>query len=176
MAATTTTAITAEKKQWHEDFPAPTVTAEVMPQRRLMQMLSLQGLASVLVVDVRRTDYEGGCIRGSLNIPAQGFFWNRGILYELAYKADFQWVVFTCGSSNGRAPRCAAWFLEHIRSVGDEDMQCMVLEGGMKGWVKAGPQFTRLMDGYQESHWQKLLADEDADLGPKRQEISLSGP
>ena len=26
----------------------------------------------------RRTDYEGGAIRGSLNIPAQGFWWNRG--------------------------------------------------------------------------------------------------
>jgi arsenical-resistance protein 2 len=72
---------TAEsEKQWHESFPPTTVTAEVMPQHRLMQMLSLQGLASVLVIDVRRTDYEGGCIRGSLNIPAQGFYWNMGIL------------------------------------------------------------------------------------------------
>jgi arsenical-resistance protein 2 len=39
-------------------------------------------------------------------------------------------------------------------------MQCMVLEGGMKGWVKAGAQFTRLMDGFKEDYWEKLLADE----------------
>lgn len=63
-------------------------------------MLSLRGVGAILVIDVRRTDYEGGSIRGSLNIPAQGFYWNRGMLYELAYKADIQWVVFTCGMSS----------------------------------------------------------------------------
>jgi len=51
-----------------------------MPRQRLQQMLSFKGLASVLMIDVRRTDYEGGCIRESLNIPAQGFWWNRGML------------------------------------------------------------------------------------------------
>jgi arsenical-resistance protein 2 len=37
-------------------------------------------IASMLIIDVRRTDLEGGMIRGSLNIPAQGFWWNRGML------------------------------------------------------------------------------------------------
>lgn len=41
-------------------------------------------------------------------------------------------------------------------------MQSMVLEGGMKGWVKSGPQFTRLMDGYKETHWNDLFAEEEA--------------
>jgi len=65
------------------------------------------------------------------------------------------------GSSSGRGPRCAAWFLEHVRAVGDDDMQVMVLEGGIKGWVKSGPDFTRLMDGYKEDHWTKMFAEEE---------------
>ena len=136
------------------------MAAETMPQRRAMMILSMR-IASMLIVDVRRTDYEGGAIRGSINVPAQGFWWNRGILYELAYKAGMEWVVFTCGSSNGRGPRCAGWFLEHVRNVAqDNDMQIMVLEGGVKGWVKAGPQYIQLMDGFRQEHWEELFAQE----------------
>lgn len=66
------------------------------------------------------------------------------------------------GSSQGRGPRCASWFLEHVREVaGDNDMQVLVLEGGVKGWVAGGPHFTSLMDGYQPEHWQALLAAEE---------------
>ncbi|KAI5210486.1 hypothetical protein E4T39_00091 [Aureobasidium subglaciale] len=186
----------SKPKAWYEDFPEPKTEAAIMPRNRVMQMLSLRGVASILLIDLRRMDFEGGCLRGSLNIPAQGFWWNRGMLYvrtisslvallrhpdsyELAYKADVEWVVFTCGSSNGRAPRCAAWyearaisspapltdqcrFKEFIDAAGDEQMQSMVLEGGVKGWVKSGPQFTRLMDGYKESYWHDLFAQEEA--------------
>lgn len=34
--------------------------------------------------------------------------------------------------------------------------------GGVKGWVKEGPQFTRLMDGYDEKYWEKLFAEEES--------------
>lgn len=148
------------EQPWHAAFPAPTMTAEIMPQRRAQMILSMR-IASMLLIDVRRTDYEGGTIRGSLNIPAQGFWWNRGPLYELAFKSDIEWVVFYCGSSNGRGPRCAAWFLEHVRkTVGDENMQICVLEGGVKGWVKAGlgPD---LMDGFNETYWKALFEEEE---------------
>ncbi|KAK4937931.1 hypothetical protein LTR28_009713 [Elasticomyces elasticus] len=133
-----------------------------MPRRRAMQILSLTGVnSSLLLIDVRRTDYEGGCIRGSLNVPAQGFWWNRGVLYEIAYKADVEWVVFYCGSSSGRGPRCAAWFQDHLRAVGDENMQAMTLEGGIKGWVRDGEQYVRLMDGYKEEYWTRLFEEEE---------------
>jgi arsenical-resistance protein 2 len=82
--------------------------------------------------------------------------------YELAYKANIEWVVFTCGSSQGRGPRCASWFLEHVREVaGDNDMQVLVLEGGVKGWVQGGPRFTSLMDGFKPELWEGLLAAEE---------------
>ena len=155
--------MSAAEQPWHASFPSPTTTAALMPQRRAMMILSMR-IASLLVIDVRRTDYEGGAIRGSLNIPAQGFWWNRGMLYELAYKADMEWVVFTCGSSSsgGRAERCAGWFLEHVRGVaGDEDMQVLVLEGGVKGWVRAGAEYVQLMDGFREEYWRELFEEED---------------
>lgn len=155
-----TTAPTTSEAPWHAAFPAPTLTAEVLPARKALMVLSLK-IANMLLIDVRRTDYGGGAIRGSLNIPAQGFWWNRGALYELAYKADMEWVVFTCGSSNGRGPRCAAWFLEHVRNTAeDTHMQVMVLEGGVKGWVKNGPEYIRFMDGFEEAHWVKLFEEE----------------
>lgn len=73
-----------------------------------------------------------------------------------------EWVVFTCGSSNGRGPRCAGWFLEHVRNTAqDKNMQVMVLEGGIKGWVKAGPEYIRLMDGFREQHWRQLFEQEE---------------
>lgn len=158
----------ASEKPWFTYFPEPTIQAEVMPQQRAFTILSMK-IASMLIVDVRRTDYEGGAIRGSINIPAQGFWWNRGILYELAYKADMEWVVFTCGSSSGRGPRCAGWFLEHVRNVaGDNDMQVMVLEGGVKGWVKSG--YTQLMDGFRQEHWDELFAQEE---GSKKDPVAV---
>lgn len=157
---------TVDERPWYDAFPPPTMAAEVMPQRRAFMILSMK-IASMLIVDVRRNDYEGGAIRGSINIPAQGFFWNRGILYELAYKADIEWVVFTCGSSNGRAPRCAGWFLEHVRNVAqDTNMGVMVLEGGVKGWVKSGPQCIQFMDGFQPEHWQRMFAEEANSMPP----------
>lgn len=152
----------SEQQPWHAAFPAPSTTADVFPRHRALMVLSMK-IASMLIVDVRRTDYEGGAIRGSINVPAQGFWWNRGILYELAYKSDIEWVVFTCGSCNegSRGARCAGWFLDHVRNTAqDKDMQVMVLEGGVKGWVRAGAEYTQFMDGYDPEYWKKELGEE----------------
>jgi hypothetical protein len=68
-----------EEKPWHAAFPAPRLEAGSMPAARAQMVLSMK-IASMLIIDVRRTDYFAGAIRGSLNIPAQGFWWNRGML------------------------------------------------------------------------------------------------
>lgn len=85
-----------------------------------------------------------------------------------------EWVVFTCNSCSpgGRGPRCAAWFLEHVRNVAeDTDMQVMALEGGIKGWVQAGPEYVNLMDGYNEEYWKELLGKSQE---PKNQNATAS--
>lgn len=38
-------------------------------------------------------------------------------------------------------------------------MNVTVLEGGVKGWVKAGPQYTQYMDGFEKAYWEKTLGE-----------------
>ena len=45
--------------------------------------------------------------------------------------------------------------------AGDNDMQVLVLEGGVKGWVQGGPRFTSLMDGFKAEHWEEVLKAEE---------------
>jgi len=55
------------------------------------------------------------------------------------------------GQSNGRGPRCAAWFKDYIDEVGG-DIQSQVMTGGIRGWVAAyGGQ---MMDGFDEKAWE----------------------
>jgi arsenical-resistance protein 2 len=49
-----------------------------------------------------------------------------------------------------------------VREVaGDNDMQVLVLEGGVKGWVKSGDRFTGLMDGYRKEYWEEVFREEE---------------
>lgn len=57
------------------------------------------------------------------------------------------------GSSAGRGTRTAAWFNDHIQEQGDEQMQSVILAGGIKGWATAGGDFVKFMDGYVPGHW-----------------------
>lgn len=120
--------------------------------------------AGMLLIDLRRTDYEGGTIRGSLNIPAQSFYMNMATLYRLC-RGDgvsvISRVLFYCGSSSGRAPRCAAWFQEYVAERArandvPEEPQCFVLEGGIKGWVNGGQAYTPFMEGFFPEYWQQF--------------------
>jgi arsenical-resistance protein 2 len=49
-----------------------------------------------------------------------------------------------------------------VREVaGDNDMQVLVLEGGVKGWVKGGERFTGLMDGFRGEWWEGVFREEE---------------
>jgi arsenical-resistance protein 2 len=148
------------------------MTAPALKKERLLSLFQTLGSvldAGMLLIDLRRTDYEGGTIRGSLNLPAQSFYYNMPTLYRLC-KGDgvnvMTRVVFYCGSSSGRGPRCAAWFGEYIKARFKEengevpdtvepDIKSFVLEGGVKGWAAAGEVYTQYMDGYVAEHWQQ---------------------
>jgi arsenical-resistance protein 2 len=97
-------------------------------------------------------------------MPAQSFYQNMATLYRLCKGSGvnaISRVMFYCGSSNGRGPRCAAWFADYVahRTAAEgipENMgepAVFVLEGGIKGWVAAGPTYRALVDGYEESYW-----------------------
>jgi hypothetical protein len=93
---------------WTDAFPAPRTTAPILSREEALSDLSSPDL---LIVDVRRTDYEGGTVRGSINLPAHSFYMNRGVLYDLCKRAGVKRVAFYCGklSCNCRAvPRTEA--------------------------------------------------------------------
>jgi arsenical-resistance protein 2 len=81
---------------WTDAFPAPRITAPLLSREEALSDLSSPDL---LIVDVRRTDYEGGTVRGSINLPAHSFYMNRGVLYELCKRAGVKKVAFYCGKS-----------------------------------------------------------------------------
>lgn len=57
------------------------------------------------------------------------------------------------GSSSGRGPRAAGWFADHLVHVGETEMQSVVLEDGIKGWARAGPEYVGLMQEYDATKW-----------------------
>jgi arsenical-resistance protein 2 len=80
---------------WTDAFPAPRTTAPILPREGALSALTSPDL---LIVDVRRTDYEGGAIKGSINLPAHSFYMNRGVLFDLCKRAGVKKVVFYCGT------------------------------------------------------------------------------
>ncbi|KAI3318105.1 Rhodanese-like protein [Xylariaceae sp. AK1471] len=144
------------EQPWHAAFPAPKTTEPASLTREEV-LAFLQGGGTIghglLLVDVRRNDYEGGTIRGSINLPAQTLFPTIPVLYEVFKKASIKLVIWYCGSSRGRGTRAASWFNDYIQEQGDEDMKSVVLLGGIKGWVAAGEDYVKSMDGYVAEYW-----------------------
>ncbi|KAF2869424.1 hypothetical protein BDV95DRAFT_498187 [Massariosphaeria phaeospora] len=133
-------------------FPPPHSTAPTLPRSTALSTLSSP---SLLLVDVRRTDYEGGTIKGSINLPAQSFYLNRAVLYELCKRAGVQRVAFYCG-----------WFADYISEQGDSDtqLQSLTLGGGIKGWVQAGEAYIQQMEAYDAEYWKQFDEPEKKEM------------
>ncbi len=178
-----------EPPPWHASFPNPrTPDPSALPRATLLQWLQ-QGTktpgSDFLLVDLRRTDLEGGTIRGSLNLPAQSLYPTLSTLYNLVRAAGVTDVVFYCGifplfsptllcrvfsllpmaeadpgvivgSCGGRGTRAAGWFADYLADQGAEsEVKSWKLEGGIKGWVNEGGEYTGLMDGFDGAVWAK---------------------
>ena len=76
-------------------YDAPHTTTPVISREQILAHLSSPAL---LLVDVRRTDYEGGLIAGSINLSTQTFLVNRARLYDLCRRAGVRKVAFNCGT------------------------------------------------------------------------------
>ncbi|KAL2150917.1 hypothetical protein VTH82DRAFT_6015 [Thermothelomyces myriococcoides] len=104
-----------------------------------------------LLADTRRTDCKGGTVRGAITLPAYTFYPTRKTLYDLCKQAGIKKVIFYYGSSQGRSPRCAAWFRDYVNHAGGVQ-ESKVMAGGIRGWVKA--YGGRMMDGYDDKAWE----------------------
>ncbi|KAK8104844.1 arsenate reductase (Arc2) [Apiospora kogelbergensis] len=152
---------TAQAPPWHAAYPAPRTTEPgALAREDVLGMLRRQEQDFVLV-DLRRDDYGGGTIRGSINLPAQSLHPTMPQLYRLFKKAGVKKVVWYCGSSGGRGTRAAGWFHDYLDDRKDADMKSVILRGGVKGWAAAGGEYVEWMDGYEEGVW-RLLKEGDA--------------
>ncbi|KAF3143407.1 hypothetical protein TWF703_010821 [Orbilia oligospora] len=147
---------TADGSPWHAAFPSPRTTKPgALTRKEVLELLQKEGRKDFVLVDLRRNDYEGGTIRGSINLPAQSLYPTIPTLYDLFKAGNMKQVIWYCGSSAGRGTRAAGWFADHIDDKGDTEMKSVILEGGIKGWVKGGNEYTETMIGYAEEAWSK---------------------
>ncbi|MCJ1409510.1 hypothetical protein MMC19_003591 [Ptychographa xylographoides] len=143
------------EKPWHAAYPAPKTTAAVITRESLLSWM-LEGKVAgkdFVLVDLRRTDFEGGTIRGSINMPAQSLHSSIPSLYALLSTATIRNVIWYCGSSRGRGKRAAGWFADYIAEQNNTEMESRTLEEGIKGWAKGGEEYVRMMDEYDAAVW-----------------------
>jgi len=151
-----------KQENWWDAFPAPRAKCGEVTSDELYQMFDDMDikpeLRPFLLVDVRRADWEGGTIKTSINLPAQSFYQTRKTLLDLCERAGIQKVIFYCGASNGRGPRCANWMQDYIDDVAKfghkTKLQVLVLKGGIKSWVKDFEG--SMMDGFEEKYWEQF--------------------
>ncbi|KAF3218455.1 hypothetical protein TWF191_006107 [Orbilia oligospora] len=123
---------TADGSPWHAAFPSPRTTKPgALTRKDVLELLQKEGTKDFVLVDLRRNDYEGGTIRGSINLPAQSLYPTIPTLYDLFKAGNVKQVIWYC------------------------EMKSVILEGGIKGWVKGGNEYTETMIGYAEEAWSK---------------------
>ncbi|KIJ11707.1 hypothetical protein PAXINDRAFT_171658 [Paxillus involutus ATCC 200175] len=95
---------------WWNAYPTPSSSLDALECEQVADLIKNPDTStqSFVVIDVRRNDRGGGHVRGSVQCPAQTFYDDLPEFHE-NYK-DTKQVIFYCGSSNGRGPRCANWY------------------------------------------------------------------
>ena len=92
---------------WWEAFPevkASCPRVEASEVKELLEANPIVGDSSskrnFLLVDVRRTDWEGGTVTSSINLPAHTFYQTRPVVHQLCKQAGIETVIFYCGKAN----------------------------------------------------------------------------
>ncbi|KAF7550111.1 hypothetical protein G7046_g8125 [Stylonectria norvegica] len=142
---------------WWAAFPEPQAVCPQIDASEVADLIKKNSTAGssdprdFLLVDVRRTDWEGGTVATSVNFPAQSFYQTRAAIYRLCKQAGIRRIIFYCGSCGSRGPRCAQWMQDYLNEVGETEIKALILNGGVKGWQKA--YGGSLMDSYDEQAW-----------------------
>lgn len=73
-------------------------------------------------------------IRASVNLPAHTLYPSAKDVSRML--SGYDQVITFCGSSQGRGPRAAGWLRDAMKAEGYKT-EVLVMEGGIKGFVKA---------------------------------------
>lgn len=88
---------------WWAAFPEPKAPCHRLEPADVMQLLESHSSLgphferSFLLVDVRRTDWEGGTVATSINLPAHTLYQTRPVIYQLCKQAGIKTIIFYCG-------------------------------------------------------------------------------
>lgn len=94
-----------EPPPWWASFPDPKAPVHALEPEDVQQLLESHASAgpnsikSFLLVDVRRTDWEGGTVTTAINFPAHTLYQTRPAIYQLCKQADIKTIIFFCGKS-----------------------------------------------------------------------------
>ncbi|KAI8812068.1 Rhodanese-like domain-containing protein [Cladochytrium replicatum] len=119
---------------------APATSPQRITHDRLAQVLKDPAqVSSTIVVDVRGDDFEGGHVRGAVNIPSHIVLDDEKMDTEVIQRLEaYPNVVFHCQLSQVRGPKCAARYYAALAhkagSVSAVKQQVFVLEGGFENW------------------------------------------
>ncbi|EPQ54352.1 NAD P-binding protein [Gloeophyllum trabeum ATCC 11539] len=125
---------TTALQRWWDAFPPPRSDVPEISAEELASLMRQGEKREFSVIDVRRDDYQGGHIRGSHQWPAQTF-WNELPKFVDTFGRTPR-VIFYCGSSNGRGPRCAKWYQDRLNEAGIQTSSAWLLKGGLKAWME----------------------------------------
>ncbi|KZS95230.1 NAD(P)-binding protein [Sistotremastrum niveocremeum HHB9708] len=132
--------------RWWDAYPPARCSPDLMSPSTLAEMIRIAELRSghgYLVVDVRGEDHAGGHVIGSVQWRAQSFYDNLPAF--LSAYGHIPKVIFYCGRSNGRGPRCAGWYQDYLEAQSITTSQAFVLEGGIVRW-KSDPSTQDLVE------------------------------
>ncbi|KAJ7084514.1 S-adenosyl-L-methionine-dependent methyltransferase [Mycena belliarum] len=132
-------------ERWWDAFPTERATNIKRLSPPELEAILRNG-ADVAVIDVRGSDRSGGHVKGSHVRPAQTFHTQLASFH--AQFANARLVVFYCGSSRGRGPRCAGWYQDFLDAQALRAPEVRVLDGGMHAWLKAYSADAELTEGF----------------------------
>ncbi|KAG8932452.1 hypothetical protein FRC01_013822 [Tulasnella sp. 417] len=140
LPSSTAEALSKPVALWHAIFPSPQSTPQTISPEDLATLLrdNFAGVGKdFAIIDVRRTDFEGACIRGAINLPAHSFYQTLPSIVTIL--SNIPKVIFHCNSCKpgGRGPRTAGWYSDELIRRGREDQakNVLILQGGAKGWI-----------------------------------------
>ncbi|EGO04041.1 hypothetical protein SERLA73DRAFT_158418 [Serpula lacrymans var. lacrymans S7.3] len=129
---------------WWDAYPKPKSSPPNLTCGQVAALLRDPEEVDYAVVDVRRNDHAGGHVRGSFQHAAQTFYDELANLHK-TFGLKKQ-VIFYCNSSNGRGPRCAAWYQDFLDEHGYTQSRAYVMQGGAKAWLDKFGEAEDLVD------------------------------
>ncbi|TGZ80783.1 hypothetical protein EX30DRAFT_371831 [Ascodesmis nigricans] len=130
-------------------------TAPTIPRSEILHQLRNPSNKGdyYLLVDIRRPPLSGGVLPGALNLPAESLPHSFATLHELVRRvplaerdAGAEVVVVFYAWEEAEAVQVAGEFGRFLGESG-ERVGVRVLEGGLSGWVSAGPVYAKFVKG-----------------------------